>query len=361
MTTSQTRRACIVIGGGDAPGVNAVVRGFVHAARRRGIELVGCHDGFEGFLAQGGLRALDVPDVRGVLPRGGCFLGCSTRVNPFFAPGADGGAPEDRGHEVVQRLRDAGVDALVLVGGDGTMLAAARFAERGMPTVGVAKTIDGDVSGADVTVGFDTAVATATHALDSLHATAEAHARVMVVEVMGRHAGWLALAAGTAGGADVILLPELPYRLERVVAKIREREALGLRFSIVVVAEGAHPVAEEVAMIEAPRPGHLARLGGAGQRLADALVQTELGHEVRLTVLGHLQRGGSPTAFDRTLGTRLGAHAAELCALGSFGRMATLKDGKVGSVPFAEVHNKPVDLGGSLVAAARDVGIELGG
>lgn len=361
MSTSQTRRACIVVGGGDAPGVNAVIRGFVHAARRRGIELMGCHDGFEGLLAPNGLRPLDVADVRGILPRGGCALGCSTRVNPFFVPQGDGEEPKNVGPEVVAHLRALGVDVLVLVGGDGTMHAAKHFVALGMPSIGIAKTIDSDVEGADVTVGFDTAVAAATHAIDALHSTAEAHARVMVVEVMGRHAGWLALQSGVAGGADVILLPELPYHLDRVIAKIRERESLGLRFSIVVVSEGARPVEGDLALVEPPRPGHLARLGGAGQRLADALERSNLGHEVRLTVLGHLQRGGSPTAFDRTLGTRLGAHAAEMCALGTFGRMATFKDGKIGSVPFDEVKNKRVDLAGSLIVAARDLGLELGG
>jgi ATP-dependent phosphofructokinase / diphosphate-dependent phosphofructokinase len=360
VTPSQTSRACIVVGGGDAPGVNAVIRGFVHASASRGIELMGCHDGFEGLLAPNGIRPLDRADVRGILPRGGCALGCSTRVNPFFVPQGEGKEPQNLGPEVVARLRGLRVNALVLVGGDGTMHAAKSFAALGMPCVGIAKTIDSDVEGADVTVGFDTAVAAATHAIDALHSTAEAHARVMVVEVMGRHAGWLALQSGIAGGADVILLPELPYRLDRVIAKIREREAAGLRFSIVVISEGARPIEGDLAFIEAPRPGHLARLGGAGQRLADALDRSNLGHEVRLTVLGHLQRGGTPTAFDRMLGTRLGVHAAELCALGTYGRMATFKGGVITSVAFDEVKNKCVDPAGSLVAAARDLGLELG-
>ena len=359
MSTS-VKRVGIVVGGGDAPGVNAILRGFVHGAHRRGIDVAACRYGFEGLLDPKGLVPLTLADARGVLPRGGRFLGCSTRINPFFVA-TDGGAPRDAGPEIVARLTSLGVGALFLAGGDGTMLAARKFTAYGMPCVGIAKTIDNDVTCADATVGFDSARVTATHAIDALHATAEAHARVMLVEVMGRHAGFLALQAGVAGGADAILLPELPYALDRIVAKIREREALGLRFSIVVVAEGARPADGDVSLVEAATPGHLARLGGAGQRLAEALDRRQLGHEVRLTVLGHVQRGGSPTAFDRLLGTRLGVHAAELCRAGAFGRMATLLHGRVDDVPLEQVANRKVDLASPLVATARDLGIELAG
>ncbi len=223
-------RVCLVVGGGDAPGVNAVIRGFTHAARRFSIEVLGSRYGFEGMIDPAGIAPVSLADIRGILPRGGCVLGCSTRTNPFFVSTPHEGT-RNLGPEIVHRLRSSGVDALVLVGGDGTMLAAGRFSELGMPCVGIPKTIDNDLGQTDPACGFDSAVETATAAVDALHSTAEAHARVMLVEVMGRNAGFIALHAGLAGGADVILVPEIPYRLDRVVEKIREREALGLRFS----------------------------------------------------------------------------------------------------------------------------------
>jgi ATP-dependent phosphofructokinase / diphosphate-dependent phosphofructokinase len=354
---------CVLSGGGDAPGVNALFRAFVHAAHRHGIKLVGCRYGFEGLLDPEGLVPLGIADVRGILPRGGSILGCSTRINPFFVKTTDSPEPRDMGPAIVDRLRSSGIDALVLVGGDGTMLAASRFMKLGLGTIGVPKTIDNDLGETDLTCGFDTAVGSVTHALDALHSTAEAHARVMVVEVMGRNAGWIALHAGVAGGADVVLIPEIPYRIERVAAKIREREALGLRFSIVVIAEGARPVGEKVLEIQAARPGLLPRLGGAGARLVAELEALHLGHEVRLTVLGHLQRGGSPSAFDRMLATQMGAYAAALCHEGRFGRMVAWRDGRVTSIalPAEDGLHKSVDPRGSLATAARVVGVELGG
>ncbi len=355
-------RVCLLSGGGDAPGVNAIVRGFVHAARHLSIEVLGSHYGFEGLMAPDGIRPLGLSDIHSILPKGGCILGCSTRVNPFFM-GERAGEPRDHGPVVVDRLRALGIEALVLIGGDGTMLAADRFTRLGMGCVGIPKTIDNDLGQTDITCGFDSAVETATRAIDALHTTAEAHARVMLLEVMGRNAGFIALHAGLAGGADVILIPEMPYRLERVIAKIREREALGLRFSIVVVAEGARPFGGDVLELERGRPGYLARLGGAGARLLRELEGAALGHEVRLTVLGHLQRGGSPSAFDRNLGSRLGTYAAELCAQGRLGRRIVAQDGKVTSIALASdeatLHRR-VDPDGSLLHTARLVGIELG-
>ena len=356
------RRVCIVSGGGDAPGVNAILRGFVHAARHFGMDVLGSRYGFEGLSEPDGIAPLGIADIRGVLPKGGCVLGCSTRHNPFFAAGE--GETRSLGPDIVARLRALGVEALVLIGGDGTTLAAERFAELGLGCVAIPKTIDNDLGETDVTCGFDSAVETATHAVDALHATAEAHARVMLLEVMGRNAGFIALHAGLAGGADVILVPEIPYRLERVIAKIREREALGYRFTIVVLAEGAKPVGGEVLEIEAARPGHLPRLGGAGARLLSELEAASLGHEVRLTVLGHLQRGGSPSAFDRNLGTQLGTYAAELCRRREYGRRIVLRDGKLATIPLALAAegtlHKRLDLRGSMVRAAHLVGIELG-
>ncbi len=361
--TSQVRRVCLVSGGGDAPGVNAILRGFVHAAHRRSIEVVGSRYGFEGLLSANGLGPFGLEDVSGILPKGGCVLGCSTRINPFFMKGKDGKIVDASG-SIVDRLRSLGVDRLVLVGGDGTTLAAMRFAERGLGCVCIPKTIDNDLGHSERTCGFESAVETVTHAIDALHSTAEAHARVMIVEVMGRNAGCIALHAGVAGGADVVLVPEVPYRLEHVVAKIREREALGRRFSIVVVAEGARPVAGPVLEVEAGAPGRLPRLGGAGERLLHELEGANLGHEVRLTVLGHLQRGGSPSASDRILGTEMGVFAAELCHAGARDVCVAIRGGRITQIPLpapteARLHRQ-VDLEGTTAHAARLVGIELG-
>jgi 6-phosphofructokinase 1 len=359
-------RVLIVTGGGDAPGLNAILRAFVHASRTASIEVLGCRDGLEGLLDPARIVPLGIEDVRGILPRGGSILGCSTRTNPFYVreKGSED-APIDLGPPTVERLRADGIDALALIGGDGTMVAASRFARIGMPTVGIPKTIDKDLGETEATCGFDTAVTWGVRAIDALHSTAEAHSRVMIVEVMGRSAGFIALTAGVAAGADVILIPELPYRVERVVQKIRERESLGRRFTIVVISEGARPAGGDVLEVEGARPGHLARLGGAGERLVRQLEAADLGHEVRLTVLGHVQRGGSPSPFDRTLGTQLGAHGAQLCAEGRFGRMVVWRAGCATSVPLpspadeGRLHAR-VDLNGPLVDAARRIGIELG-
>ncbi len=355
-------RICILSGGGDAPGVNAVLRAFVHAARHYSIEVLGCRYGLEGLM-DGAIVPFDTNLVRGILARGGCVLGCSTKVNPFFVTLQEGGPSVDFGPRIVDRLRTLGVDGLVLIGGDGTTLAARRFTKLDMPCILIPKTIDNDLALTESTCGFDTAVDTATRAIDALHSTAEAHSRVMIVETMGRHAGWIALHAGVAGGADVILIPEIPYALARVLEKIRQRESLGLRFSILAVAEGARPSDGDVAVVEEARPGSLARLGGAGERLMHQLQRAGVGHEIRVTVLGHLQRGGSPSAFDRNLGTQMGVHAAELCHEGIFGRMVCLRGGSVGSILLdsAEPLHKGVDLHGSLITAARMIGIELGG
>ena len=360
--SSPRARVCLLVGGGDAPGVNAIVRAFVHAAQRSRIEVIGSYYGFEGLLENGRLEPLAIEHVRGILPKGGCMLGCSTRINPFFF--REGGAERDLGPAIVDRLRSKRIDALVMIGGDGTTLAAERFTKLGMPCIVIPKTIDNDLGQTDLTCGFESAVETAVRAVDSLHSTAEAHARVMIVEVMGRNAGFIAMHAGMAGGADVILIPEIPYAVDRVVAKIRERESLGMRFSIVVIAEGAKPKGGDTLEVEAARPGHLARLGGAGARLLREIEQARLGHEVRLTVLGHLQRGGSPSAFDRTFGTQLGAYAVELCRWKEFGRRIVLREGRLGSIALtpdlAATLHKQVDLEGSLVQAARAIGIELG-
>lgn len=238
-----------------------------------------------------------------------------------------------------------------------------RFAEDGIPCVGIPKTIDNDMGGTDQTFGFDTAVDTATRAIDALHSTAESHRRVMVLEVMGRYAGWIALHSGMAGGADVVLIPEIPYDIRRVAAKLEERAALGLRFSIIVVAEGAAPIGGVSAELEKGRPGHLPRLGGAGSRLAEALLSADPDCDVRVTVLGHIQRGGTPSSFDRMLGTRLGAAAAGLVRARDYQKMVSLRGTRIEAIPLATAlsEKKQVDPAGEFVSAARSIGIELGG
>jgi 6-phosphofructokinase 1 len=359
--SSRALRVCLLTGGGDAPGLNAAVRAFVHAAARRNLLVCASHFGFEGLLGGEELVPLRIQDVRAILPRGGSILGCSTKSNPFAA-GMGGPASVEATGKLKARLREFGIDCLVLAGGDGTMAIARGLGELGIDCIGIPKTIDGDLGGTDATCGLDTAVETATRAVDALHTTAEAHQRVMVVEVMGRNAGWIALRSGIAGGADVVLIPEFEYELPRVIAKIHERESLGLRFSIVVIGEGARAKGELSSEVEPSLLGRPPRLGGAGERLARELTAQRIGHEVRVTVLGHLQRGGIPTAFDRLLGARYGAHAAELCQNRRFGRMVCLSGGHVESIPIAEAceARARIDLQTDIVSCARALGIELG-
>jgi phosphofructokinase-like protein len=362
MGTERPLHVCLLTGGGDAPGLNAAIRGFVHVASRRSIRVSASRFGFEGLLGRDEVVALGLDDVRGILPRGGSLLGCSTRSNPFSTIAVDAEAVGDASARLRRRLQELAIDALVLAGGDGTMRIAGTLAEEGIACVGIPKTIDGDLGGTDHTCGLDTAVETATRAIDALHSTAEAHQRVMVVEVMGRDAGWIALRAGIAGGADAVLVPEIPYDAARVAAKIREREALGRRFSIVVIGEGARPSDGRESEVEAAQSGRPARLGGAGERLARELAACDVQHDVRVTVLGHLQRGGTPTAFDRLLATRLGVHAAELCVARRFGRMVTAHGNRIESTPLAHVPRAPatIDPTGDLVRCARSIGMELG-
>jgi ATP-dependent phosphofructokinase / diphosphate-dependent phosphofructokinase len=364
-TPDAVRRVCILTGGGDAPGLNAVLRAFVKTGVDLGLDIYGSEDGFEGLIQPGRLVKLKKESVRGIVARGGSILGCSNRANPFSYPTrVEGGAEVllDVSDRVVRRLRDHGVDTLVLVGGDGTMSMGLRFMQLGVPVVGVPKTIDNDLGCTDVTFGLETAVHTATWAIDALHSTAEAHDRVMILEVMGRDAGFIALLAGMAGGADVVLIPEIPYDVERVAAKVRQRTDNGASFSIVVVGEGARPKDGAVSILTGGQPGHLPRLGGAGETLAQEL-EGRISHEVRVTVLGHLQRGGSPVARDRMLGTRFGVAAAQLCQQNRTGRMVALQGLSVVDVPLEDAVGQPkrVDPSGELTAACRAMGIELGG
>lgn len=350
------KRLGILCGGGDAPGLNAVIRAVVLTAHRvYGAETVGILDGFAGLLRER-YRMLYPDDVRDLVSRGGTVLGTTNRDNPFEVPTEDGGV-EDRSGDVVANARDAGFDVLVVLGGDGTLHIAHELSLQGLPVVGVPKTIDNDLRATRYTFGFWTAIGTATEALDRLRDTAESHHRVMILEVMGRHAGWIALHAGMAGAADVILIPEIPYRPEHVVEEVRDRRGRGQAYSIVVVAEGAYPVDGDKSYRDDDR------LGGAGDRLVAQITERMEAVEARCTVLGHLQRGGSPVPIDRILATSFGERAARLALSGHTGRMVCLDDGgEIGDADLATAvaETKSVDLESPLVHTARSVGISFG-
>jgi len=353
-------KIAISTGGGDAPGLNAVIRGAVLAAVHRGWECVGIRRGYDGLLGKERLVPLGPAEVRGITHLGGTILGTTNRGDPFHwrEQRPDGTEIEhDRSDELVRAFRAHGIGALIAIGGDGSLRIARHLLDKGVPLVGVPKTIDNDVGGTVATFGFDTAVQTATEAIDKLHSTAESHERVMVVEVMGRHAGFIALSAGLAGSADVILIPEIPYDIDRVCEKIRQREAEGRHFSMVVVAEGAVAKGGEEVYLDNERR----RLGGVGDRVGRA-IEAKTGKETRTLVLGHLQRGGSPTTFDRLLGLRFGAAAVRLIAEGKFGHMVALDPPTIVAVPLDEALAAPkrVPLDSDSIATARDLGIALG-
>jgi 6-phosphofructokinase 1 len=360
--SAEIRRIAVNTGGGDAPGLNAVIRAVVNAGVRRGWEVFGIQDGYDGLFRDGGVVPLDRKSVRGITHLGGTILGTTNRGNPLKWPvkGADGTVTfVDRSQEVVDNLTARGIDALIAIGGDGSLAIAQSLAERGLRVVGVPKTIDNDLAATTLTFGFITAVETATDAIDKLHSTAEAHERVMVVELMGRHAGWIALYAGLAGSADVILIPEIPYEIDFVCDKIQGRWAEGREFAIVVVAEGAFPRGGEP-LFKQTGNGQK-RLGGVAHLLAEQ-IQERTGRETRDLVLGHLQRGGGPNAYDRLLALRFGAAAVRLVAEGSFGCMVALDPPDVLAVPLdvAIASTKTVPLDGDVVATARALGICLG-
>ena len=357
------RRIAINTGGGDAPGLNAVIRAIVLSALHRGWEVVGIHRGYEGLLDTSKIIQLDRNSVRGITHLGGTILGTTNRGNPFEYPTKIPGgetALMDRSDEVVENFRRLQIDALIAIGGDGSMRLASQFVEKGLPIVGVPKTIDNDLSGTVVTFGFDTAVTVATEAIDRLHSTAEAHERVFVVEVMGRYAGWIALHAGVSATADVLLIPEIPYDINAVCNKITDREARGRRFSIVVVAEGARPLeGEMVARVQ--EAGREVLLGGIGEQVARE-IEEKTGKETRTVVLGHLQRGGSPTTFDRLIALRFGAAAVRMVDERRFNVMVALDPPTVLAVPLdvATERMKCVPLDSDTVLTARDLGICLG-
>jgi 6-phosphofructokinase 1 len=322
----------VLSGGGDAPGINAVIRAVVKKGTQNyGYEIVGVRDGWQGLLENSFMR-LDLPVVSGILPRGGSILGTS-RTNPF--------AREKGPEQVMKNVKKAGINAIVAIGGDDTLSVADKFYRLGLNCVGVPKTIDNDISGTDYTFGFNTAVTIATEALDRIHTTAESHHRVMILEVMGRHTGWIALEAGLAGGADVILIPEIPFSIEEVCNLIKRRQERGRNFSVVVVAEGAKPKggAEVIYGDGIDEFGHI-RLGGIGYHLGREIEKC-MKVETRVVVLGHLQRGGSPTPFDRNLATRFGIAALDLVHEKSFGRMVALQGNKIVSMALKDIVGKP--------------------
>ncbi len=357
-------RLAISTGGGDAPGLNAVIRAAVLSGIRRGWEVVGVEKGLGGWLGEAEVGALGRREVIGITRRGGTILGTTNRGDPFRWPcqQEDGTWVEvDRSDEVIAAFHQRGLGALIMVGGDGSLRIAYELWKKGLPVVGVPKTIDNDVGGTLVTFGFDTAVTTATDAIDKVRSTAQSHSRVMVVELMGRYAGWIALHSGLAGDADVILIPEIPFDIEKVCDKIREREAAGQHHSIVVVAEGAAPKAGEQSLREPASIGTAERLGGMGERVS-AWIEKGTGKETRSLTLGHLQRGGSPTTFDRLLALRFGAEATRAVAAGTFGIMVSYQPPTVTTVPLEEVLDKPkrVPLDGDVICTARELGVALG-
>lgn len=357
------KRLGILTGGGDAPGLNAVIRAAVKTAiYEYGCEVIGIRDGYDGFIDDGGVMPLGIEEVRGLLPRGGTILGTANRGNPYARKMIKDGKEItiDVSDGIVEGIQRLAMDALLVVGGDGTLHIAHELFQKGAPVIGVPKTIDNDIGGTEATFGFDTAVTTATEAIDKLHTTAEAHHRVMVLEVMGRDAGFIALHAGVSGGTDVILLPEIPFRFGTVAAKVRERVERGYLFSIIVVSEGAKPVDGGQVFSRAGDEVYTPRLGGIGQAVGEHIEKE--GFETRVTVLGHLQRGGSPTPFDRWLATRYGAAAVRLAAQGRFDRMVALRAGQIVDVSLEEALAVPkrVDVHDDAVITARGMGISFG-
>lgn len=368
MSASSIKRIAICTGGGDAPGLNAVIRAVVLAGLNRGWEVYGIRDGFNGLLLpeqyiEGGLVRLTRERVRGITHLGGTIIGTTNRNNPLEFPIQDGAGNiqhVDRTDELARSFRMHHLDALISVGGDGSLAIANVLAQKGLRVIGVPKTIDNDLDRTVVTFGFETAVAFATECLDRLHSTASSHGRIMVVEVMGRYAGWIALNAGVSGSADIILIPEIPFDINQVVGKINEREQAGRNFSIVMVAEGARPIGGSF-VVKEKEIGHAERLGGVGEKVA-ADIQQLTGRETRVVVLGHLLRGGSPNATDRLIALRFGAAAVRALEEGQSGIMVALDPPTVNYVPLEEATRrmKSVPLDCDTILTARDLGICFG-
>ena len=357
-------RLAISTGGGDAPGLNAVIRAATLSAIAKGWTVLGIKRGYAGLLGEDEVVPLTAESVRGIAHLGGTILRTTNRGNPFEFPRLqpDGTYQNfDRSDELIDNARNLGIQAIISIGGDGSLSIALKLVDKGMRIVCVPKTSDTDVSGTVTTFGFDTAVSTAIEAIDKLHTTAESHDRVMVLEVMGRDAGFIALHSGVSGTADVVLLPEIPWKVDKVCEAIMERDKRGRKFAIVVVAEGAHDERGEASIIGESMPGQARRVGGIAQRLAH-IIQEKTGKECRSMVLGHLQRGGMPTGYDRLLATRFGGAATEAVAAGKWGHMVALQTPNIVTVPIKEAlkDTKRVDPTHDVVRTARAVGISFG-
>ncbi len=358
------RRIAILTGGGDCPGINAVIRSVTKKAiLQHGIEVIGIEDGYEGLI-HNRYRRLHFEDVSGIITMGGTILGTSNRADPYKNPTLKGGKTvfEDVSKTAIANLKKMDVDCLVCVGGDGTLTIAYQLLKDGIPVVGVPKTIDNDLMGTDVTFGFDSAVAVATDGIDRLHTTAQSHHRAMIIEVMGRNAGWIALHSGAAGGGDIILIPEIPYDINLVAEKVKDRSRRGKRFTLVVISEGAKPMGGQVVVRRLVADGaEPVRLGGVGPVIADQ-IEKLTGIESRSVVLGHLQRGGIPTAYDRALATSFGAGAVDLIMANNFGTMIGLQKGSMVPVPLAQVAGaqRKIQPDDPLLLAARSVGACFG-
>lgn len=359
----KIKRIGVLTGGGDAPGLNAVIRAVVKSACNRKWEVLGIREGFEGLLHPSSIKRLTPDNVSGILNTGGTVLGTTNRGNPFEHRVKVGNKikVKDLSSIIVKNFHALRLDALIVIGGDGSLRIASKLKKKGIPIVGVPKTIDNDLKGTVITFGFDTAVSTATEAIDKLHSTAESHRRVMVVEVMGRYAGWIALNSGVSGGADIILMPEIPFSWDSVCRKVLERYRTKRNFCIIVVAEGAHPREGGISVKQEKTAGHVEVLGGIGQTVA-VEIQKRTGKESRAMVLGHLQRGGHPTTFDRLVSTRFGSAAVRLIAEGKLGKMVCLVPPTVSSIPLEKAVSgrKTVPLDSDVIRSARDLGICFG-
>jgi 6-phosphofructokinase 1 len=360
----KKKRIGVLTGGGDCPGLNAAIRAVTKTAHNEcDMEVIGFHDGYEGLIL-GRHEKLDDDDVSGILTRGGTILGASNRADPFRYPVLQGEKYtfQDQSSQCVRTFLSLGLDSLIAIGGDGTMAVSAGLIKLGIPIIGVPKTIDNDLEGTDVTFGFDTALQTATDAIDRIHTTAQSHHRVMIVEVMGRHAGWLALGSGLAGGGDIILLPEFPYDIGAVCDHIKLRNSWGKKFSIVVVGEGTKPKGGKVVVKRMVKTSpEKVRLGGISHRVT-AQIEDQIGVECRVTILGHLLRGGSPSSRDRLLATIFGCEAARMALRGDTGKMVVLRDNKIEHVPIEKIAGKMrlVTPDHRWVKAARGIGLSLG-
>ncbi len=355
----KQRTLAVMTGGGDCPGLNAVIRAVVKTSYAEGVHVLGIERAFGGLLGNGRVRELSLDDVKDVLNRGGTILGTTNRGNPFHFV-TDDGRVIDRSEELLRGIKAYGIDCVINIGGDGSQRISLELHSRGVRVIGVPKTIDNDIDGTDVTFGFNTAVEVATEALDRLHSTAESHDRVMILEVMGRDAGFIALHTAIAGAADICLIPEIPFNIDTVCDRISTRVRRGTFFSLVVVAEGAVKVGGSQSVVEEVKNG-MKRYGGIGELVAHDIRQ-KTGREVRVTVLGHLQRGGTPTSFDRLLATRMGAHAVHAYLDGESGVLVGIRSDRLVTTPLEQALAVPkrVDPHGEVVRMAKAIGMSFG-